>query len=549
MRQTFASLGRLTVISLAALGIATISNFFTYLKYWNGTIFAVQSVDLNILSHTLPTKLSILLTQGNKKEIQRTLNSNYGLFGIVVTDCQKASLECPNQQILYSSKPSFQWTQQLQADNFQNQPYDVLRNPAPVYAEGQYNNISIRERQPTGQTNFGTVIGRVYYIRSRPPTFSEDYFRWIKNPSSFAGNNVIYGLTAVLSVLVGLSIWVVIETILYKKTFREKELALENERKTAEHEKQLALEAGRRLEFEKQLALEANQRLEAENKLLEAENKLARTRGFIGGIQEAIEQDFSSVINNRIQELESIFRRLNTDIDNITHDLRKAPLIRSIEDIPSRTIEKLNRIFYSVPEKESIFYDIAKYLQDADQTIKFINWVIDDLNQVANIESTSVCVQKELENFSRDMPPNLRKDWLLIEFHNQCEEKLWIKNNPWHLRSIVKNVLYNSNAALMEVYEESDYEFEAKISVTCLKVGNEAAIVIEDNGKGFSEQALKKLYQAPNRVNSNAEAYRGRGSIIVFSYLSLHGGRADLTNNTKGGARAAFLFPLAPSPN
>lgn len=313
---------------------------------------------------------------------------------------------------------------------------------------------------------------------------------------------------------------------------------LENQRKIAEQEKEFTLNRNQLLEA----------KLEAQNKLLKTEDDLQRTRGFIGGIQEVIEQDFSSIVNNRLQELESIFRRLNTDIDNITHDLRKAPLIRSLEDIPGKTVEKLNLLFPNNGERDAFLDDIARYLQDADQTIKFISWVIDDLNQVANIESKPICVQEVIEDFSLNMPPNLCKDWLNIKFHNDIEEQLWIKNNSWHLKSIVKNVLYNSSAALMEVYEDSDYEFEAEISVTCQKIGDEAVIVIEDNGRGFGEQALKKLYQAPDRVNNNVEAYRGRGSIIVFSYLSLHSGRAELTNNAEGGARATFLFPIAPYP-
>ena len=54
-------------------------------NYWNRTIFAVQTVDFKILAHTLPTKLSILLMQKDTEELQRTLQSNTGRFGIVVT--------------------------------------------------------------------------------------------------------------------------------------------------------------------------------------------------------------------------------------------------------------------------------------------------------------------------------------------------------------------------------------------------------------------------------------------------------------------------------
>lgn len=242
MKQTFASLGRLTVISLAAFGVATVSNFFNHLKYWNGTIFAVQTVDFNILSHTLPTKLSTLLSQENTKEIQRTLNSNYGLFGMVVTDCQTAKLNCPNQKILYSSKSSYRWKQQLQVDNFQNHPYDVLRDPPPIYAEGHFTSTYLRKRQPTGQTNSGAVVGRVYYIRNKPPTFIEDYKRWIKKPSSFAGANAIYSLTVALFMLAGLSTWRALEQVIHQKRVQQ-ELATQERQQLLEKQEQLLEQA------------------------------------------------------------------------------------------------------------------------------------------------------------------------------------------------------------------------------------------------------------------------------------------------------------------
>jgi K+-sensing histidine kinase KdpD len=113
----------------------------------------------------------------------------------------------------------------------------------------------------------------------------------------------------------------------------------------------------------------------------------------------------------------------------------------------------------------------------------------------------------------------------------------------------VKNVLYNSSAVLMNLYEEHDYDYQCKISVTCIRFEDEAGIVIEDNGPGFNGQALKKLYQAPEKVDINAEVIKGKGSIIVFSYLSIHSGRVELVNKPEGGAKATFLFPLISSIN
>ncbi|MFM7366243.1 MAG: hypothetical protein ACKO2Z_00250, partial [Sphaerospermopsis kisseleviana] len=79
-------LARLTATGLISFGIGGAVTFDRYNSYWNQTIFRVQTVDFNILSHTLPTKLSYALIKKQPQEVQRTLDSNYSLFGLIVTD-------------------------------------------------------------------------------------------------------------------------------------------------------------------------------------------------------------------------------------------------------------------------------------------------------------------------------------------------------------------------------------------------------------------------------------------------------------------------------
>ena len=57
-----------------------------YQSYWNGTIYRVQTVDFNILHHTLPSTLSQLILAGKDAEVQKVLNSTFGIFGLVITD-------------------------------------------------------------------------------------------------------------------------------------------------------------------------------------------------------------------------------------------------------------------------------------------------------------------------------------------------------------------------------------------------------------------------------------------------------------------------------
>jgi uncharacterized protein YozE (UPF0346 family) len=89
MKITYAKLGRIVVIFLASIGTTSSLNYANYQRY-NSSIFATQTVDFNILAHTLPTKLSYAFTKGDFEELQKTLNSNYGLFGLVITKFAKS---------------------------------------------------------------------------------------------------------------------------------------------------------------------------------------------------------------------------------------------------------------------------------------------------------------------------------------------------------------------------------------------------------------------------------------------------------------------------
>ncbi len=211
------SLGRFTLIATFSFGLGNWKNWVHYNNYWHGTIFRVQTVDFNMLSHTLPVKLSYTLLQGNIGELQRTLDSNYGLFGLIVTDCKMATKDCLSEQILYQSKSSQNSTKEISLATLSNHPYDLLQNPPPLQAERQYAKPGDSKPIPTGKVNSGEIIGRVYYVRGVPPTFIEDYNNWIKNPFKRTGSRTVYTLTFALFFVGGLSAWIIIELVLSAK--------------------------------------------------------------------------------------------------------------------------------------------------------------------------------------------------------------------------------------------------------------------------------------------------------------------------------------------
>ena len=149
--------------------------------------------------------------------MQRTLDSNYGLFGLIVTDCKMAAKDCLSEQILYQSKSSLKWTKEISLATLSNHPYDLLQSPPPLQAERQYAKRDDSKPIPTGKVNSGEIMGRVYYVRGVPPTFIEDYKNWIKNPFKRTGSRTLYTSTFALFFVSSLSAWIIIELVLSAK--------------------------------------------------------------------------------------------------------------------------------------------------------------------------------------------------------------------------------------------------------------------------------------------------------------------------------------------
>lgn len=530
--------GSLLFSVLITLFLIRVSHF----NYWNKTIFRTQTVDFNILANILPTKLSALLVNKNIKELQRTIDSNYGLFGIVVTDCKTEQSQCPNQEILHISSGEVikskstgkveykstnryaqNWQSELSLESLSGEFYEILRNPPPLMAEQSFKDARAMKFTSSGRTNLGDIVGRVYFLRNPPPKFFPSLVKWIKNPGSSSSAILLYNAISLATLITSIFVWLLLESKHYKASLAEQ----------------------RQNEIEKMANIARAEKAEAENEAL-------RYKAYWKVFAESFDQDFAAIIANQLEEIRGFFRRLDIDIDNIVHDICKAPLL-TIGSQPGDLAHEMLTKFTAIneEEKQKVANKMIEFLVDTNNTIHSIQWVLNDLRQVANINAEVLNVNQIIEEFLNNKPPYVKFNSIQINFNSSNTEALWISCNTWHLKSVVKNVLYNCAAAL-ENYQVDlmmtgrDKNFVGIVDITCFKEQERACIQIADNGSGYPESIIDILYQQSKIASNNPGG--GRGGLIVYSYLKLHSGTAKIKNNVDTGGQVTFSFPLVSPP-
>lgn len=69
-------------------------------------------------------------------------------------------------------------------------------------------------------------------------------------------------------------------------------------------------------------------------------------------------------------------------------------------------------------------------------------------------------------------------------------------------------------------------------------------INISDNGNGFSEEALGKLFQKFYRVPGTKTGGTGLGLSIAKGFIEAHGGTISASNKKSGGAIFTIILPI-----
>jgi len=236
---------------------------------------------------------------------------------------------------------------------------------------------------------------------------------------------------------------------------------------------------------------------------------------------------------------DDLYKRINiaeTFSSDLAHEIRN-PLtsLKGASEVLESTTDNEKRkklikvISHDVERIERLITDYSQMLKDEATLSRAKMKKIDLLNVISSVA----------EDFNNDLLNSNKNIKINIDNSKLNGSKLNVLGVESKLEQIVANLLDNAVS-----FSPSN----SKIRVICNTKKKEAQLVIEDEGPGFNEKNINKVF---NRFYSNRPEkfgeHSGLGLNIVKNIIELHGGSVKASNQAgkKKGARIEVLLPIS----
>jgi len=227
-----------------------------------------------------------------------------------------------------------------------------------------------------------------------------------------------------------------------------------------------------------------------------------------------IAETFSSDLAHEIRNPLTSLKGASEVLENTSDSEKRKKLIKVI----SHDVERIERLItdYSQMLKDEASLSRAKMIKINLSNV--INSVVEDFNS-------------DLLNSNKNIKININNS-------NLNGSKLYVLGAEGKLEQIVANLLDNAISFSPP---------NSKVLVTCNIKKKDVQLIIEDEGPGFNETSIDKVF---NRFYSNRPEkfgeHSGLGLNIVKNIVELHGGSIIASNQIghKKGARIEVLLPM-----
>ena len=252
-----------------------------------------------------------------------------------------------------------------------------------------------------------------------------------------------------------------------------------------------------------------------------------------------LRKDEVGLLSRSLNEMtENLYKRIDiaeTFSSDLAHEIRN-PLtsLKGASEVLENTSNSEKRkklikvIGHDVERIERLITDYSQMLKDEASLSRAKMTKIDLSNVVDSV----------VEDFNSNLLNSSKNIKININSSNLNGSKLNVLGVESKLEQIIANLLDNAVS-----FSPSD----SKISILCDIKRDDAQLIIEDEGPGFNEKNIDKVF---NRFYSNRPEkfgeHSGLGLNIVKNIIELHGGSITASNQTgiKKGARIEVLLPV-----
>jgi two-component system sensor histidine kinase KdpD len=171
-----------------------------------------------------------------------------------------------------------------------------------------------------------------------------------------------------------------------------------------------------------------------------------------------------------------------------------------------------------------------------------LNQQVENLLNMSRLESGNIQIKKDWCDVNELVYTTIRR---LEETNKNRQIKIELRDNLPLFRldaGLMQQVLYNLvyNAVL---YTKQDSTITIKVS----SHNKNCIIKVEDNGAGFPEAEISKVFEKFYRLKNAQAGGTGLGLSIAKGFVEAHNGSIVLENIISGGARFIITIPTETS--
>lgn len=225
------------------------------------------------------------------------------------------------------------------------------------------------------------------------------------------------------------------------------------------------------------------------------------------------------------KEREKTIRLYNTMLNSLSHEL-KTPIATIIGTVDTL---KENSSKLSAPI-------ITELYDEIEVAGNRLNRQVGNLLNMSRLESDFISLQIDWYDLRELIHKNIQEnqnDDHTINFQEDEDFPL-VKIDAPLVSQILHNILHNAIQ-----YTPAGTE----IVITSKFQNDNCIIEISDNGPGFPEDAIQKVFEKFYRLPNTATGGTGLGLSIAQGFAQAHNGRIELKNKKGGGALFTIILP------